>query len=89
MLEKDTLSKLKEQEREARKNLIMDAAERVFANKPYNKVSLREIADEAGIGTSSIYTYFPNQETLFVETLVRETTNLLNIYNAVVVTATI
>jgi AcrR family transcriptional regulator len=32
---------------------------------------MREIAEEAGIGVSSIYTYFPNQETLFVETTLR------------------
>lgn len=72
MAEKDTLSKLKEQERKQRKNLIIDAAERVFSTKPYDKVSMREIAEEAGIGTSSIYTYFPNQENLFLESALRE-----------------
>ncbi len=72
MAEKDTLNKLKEQEREIRKNLIIDAAERVFAIKSFNKVSMREIAVEAGIGTSSIYTYFPNQENLFLESALRE-----------------
>ena len=69
-------SQLKTKEREDRQNLIIDAAERVFSNKPFNKVSMREIADEAGIAPSSIYTYFPNQESLFVEATVRDSNRL-------------
>lgn len=69
---KTTLTELKAREREARINLIIDAAERVFAIKPFDSVSMREIADEAGMATSSIYTYFPHQETLFVEACVRD-----------------
>lgn len=61
MKAKGTLTDLKMQDKELRKNIIMDAAERVFANKPYDKVNIREIAKEAGMATSSIYTYFPNQ----------------------------
>ena len=72
MKEKNTLNKLKLKERYMRKNLILDAAERVFANKPYNKVSMHEIANEAGLAKSSIYTYFPNQESLFVEAYLRD-----------------
>jgi len=70
---KKTFNDLKRAEKEARKNLIIDAAERVFANKPYDKVSMKEIAKEAGISTSSIYTYFSDQETLFAEAFLRDT----------------
>jgi AcrR family transcriptional regulator len=69
---KGTLSKLKQQERETRKNLILDAAERVFSTKPYDSVSMQEIANEAGLAKSSIYTYFPTQEALFVEAAMRD-----------------
>lgn len=69
-------SELKTKEREDRQNLIIDAAERVFSTKPFNKVSMREIAVEAGIAPSSIYTYFPNQESLFVEATVRDSNKL-------------
>lgn len=55
-----------------RKNLILDAAERVFSTKPYNAVSMQEIANEAGLAKSSIYTYFPTQEALFVEAAMRD-----------------
>jgi AcrR family transcriptional regulator len=71
-MKKDTLSRLKQQERELRKNLILDAAERVFSTKPFNAVSMQEIADEAGLAKSSIYTYFSTQETLFVEAAMRD-----------------
>lgn len=73
MARRDVLNRLKEQERETRKNLILDAAERVFATKPYDKVSIKEIADEAGMAPSSIYTYFTGQETLFLDASIRET----------------
>ncbi len=70
---KDTLNKLKQQERQIRENLIIDAARKVFGIKTYDQVSMNEIAKAAGIAKSSIYTYFPNQEALFVETAFRDT----------------
>jgi AcrR family transcriptional regulator len=71
MSEKVTLKTLKSNEREARKNLIIDAAERVFATKPVDKATMREIADEAGMATSSIYRFFPNQEAILIAAAVR------------------
>ncbi|MCB2146350.1 MAG: TetR/AcrR family transcriptional regulator [Deltaproteobacteria bacterium] len=73
MAGRDTLNKLKQQEREIRENLIIDAARTVFGSKTYDQVSMNEIAKAAGIAKSSIYTYFPNQEALFVETAFRDT----------------
>ena len=71
-----TMTELKNKESRDRKDLIIDAAEKVFSTSPFNKVSMREIAGEAGIAASSIYTYFPNQEALFVEATIRDS-NLL------------
>ena len=73
MAGRNTLNKLKQQEREIRENLIVDAARTVFGSKTYDQVSMNEIAKTAGIAKSSIYTYFPNQEALFVETAFRDT----------------
>ena len=75
-MKKRTLSRLKDQEREARKNLILDAAAKLFSTKPYDAVSMQEIADEAGLAKSSIYTYFPTQEALFVDAAMRDSDNL-------------
>ena len=73
MAGRNTLNKLKQQERGIRENLIIDAARTVFGSKTYDQVSMNEIAKTAGIAKSSIYTYFPNQEALFVETAFRDT----------------
>jgi AcrR family transcriptional regulator len=73
MAKRDTLNRLKQRERQLREDLIIDAARRVFGTKTYHQVSMNEIAKAAGIAKSSIYTYFPNQEALFVETAYRDT----------------
>ncbi len=67
-----TLVKLKENEREARRNLIIDAAIRLFARKPCTQVGMRDIASEAGMSAASIYRYFSDRDDLFVEALFRE-----------------
>ncbi|TAL36883.1 MAG: TetR/AcrR family transcriptional regulator [Spirochaetes bacterium] len=72
-----TLGKLREREREARRALIVDAALRVFATRPFDRASMRDIAAEAGIAASSIYTYFPDQQTLFIEAMTRESAPLI------------
>ena len=78
MKKKDTLSKLKQRERETREDLIIDAARSVFGTKTYDKVSMQEIANAAGIAKSSIYTYFKNQEALFVEAAYRDTKRFIS-----------
>ena len=84
MKKNSTLKQLKSKERDKRKALIIEAAERVFANKPYDKVSMQEIADEAGLAKSSIYTYFPNQESLFLDTYLRDLDLLMEDFHAIV-----
>ena len=66
-MKKNTFADLKANEKKARQDVIIDAAERVFAVKPFSKVSIRDIAREAGISHASIYRYFPDQQSLFVE----------------------
>ena len=78
MEKKDTLSKLRQKEREIREDLIIDAARTVFGTKTYDKVSMQEIANAAGIAKSSIYTYFTNQEALFVEAAYRDTQRFID-----------
>lgn len=65
MEKKDTLSRLKAEERKMRQQIIIDAAREVFGQKTYDKVSMAEIAKTAGIAKSSIYTYFKSQEELY------------------------
>ena len=67
MKKKNTFAELKSNEKRARQGMIVEAAQRVFAVKPFNNVSIRDIAREAGISHASIYRYFPDQQSLFVE----------------------
>ncbi|HQL00305.1 MAG TPA: TetR/AcrR family transcriptional regulator [Smithellaceae bacterium] len=74
MKPKSVLSELKEKERQARRAMIIDAAELEFAEKSFDKVSMRTIAKRAGVSPAIIYQHFPDQQTLFVETF-RKGTN--------------
>jgi AcrR family transcriptional regulator len=56
---------------------IIDAAEKVFAEKSFSKVSMRDIAREAGISPALIYRHFPDQQHLFVEAFLRGTKRLI------------
>jgi AcrR family transcriptional regulator len=78
MKKTNTLRELKAREREVRRDLIIDAARKVFGAKTYDNVSMQEIANEAGIAKSSIYTYFQNQEDLFVEAAYRDTNRFIS-----------
>jgi AcrR family transcriptional regulator len=78
------LKELKEREREARKNIIIAAAERVFAQKPFDQVRIRDIAREAGISHALIYRYFSDQQALFVEAFLRSAGDLLGLIDKAV-----
>ena len=52
-------------EKKARQDIIVEAAERVFAAKPFHKVTIRAIAQEAGISPGFIYRYFADRQSLF------------------------
>jgi AcrR family transcriptional regulator len=67
----------RERNRLARKILIIDAAEKVFAEKSFSKVSMRDIAREAGISPALIYRHFPDQQHLFVEAFLQGTRRLI------------
>lgn len=49
---------------EDRREQILDAAMRVFAQKGFSKATNRDVAREAGITTGLIYYYFENKEAL-------------------------
>lgn len=84
MKNKTTFSNLKESERKNRMDLILDAAERVFATTPFGEVSMRRIAHEAGCSPASIYRYFNDQEVLFMETYLRRTQDLLQTFRNII-----
>ncbi len=82
MANKTTFASLKLQARLAKQQVIIDAAETVFASKPFNQVSMRDIAGEAAISHATIYRYFPDKQALFVEAFVRGITEFLESIHA-------
>ncbi|MCX7679700.1 MAG: TetR/AcrR family transcriptional regulator [Spirochaetes bacterium] len=72
---------IKKRERELRREVIIEAAQRVFARKPFNKVSIRDIARQAGISHALIYRYFSNKQSIFVEAFLRGVQELVPLIN--------
>ena len=72
-----TFAQQRQQERRERQNIIIAAAERVYSRKSFETVSMRDIASEAGIAVSSLYRYFPDQQSLFVEAFVEGTRKMI------------
>ena len=66
-----TFQKLRKEEREKRKQLIVDAAMELFSEKEFHNIGMRDIAKRAGISAAAIYRYFPSRDDVFVEALVR------------------
>jgi len=79
-----TFQSLRTEGRQQRQDMILDAAERVFATTPFTDISMRKIAKELGVSATTIYTYFPDQESLFIESYLRRTKNLLELLQNIV-----
>jgi len=60
-------------ERQARMDLILDSAERLFAEKGYHETSINDIAEGADFSRTSVYQYFRSKEEIYVHLLDRYT----------------
>ncbi|MFH2067199.1 MAG: TetR/AcrR family transcriptional regulator [Pseudomonadota bacterium] len=72
MQDKSTFMRMREDEREIRKTLIINAAMILFERMPFQDIGMRDIAAEAGVSAASIYRYFPSRDDLFAEALIRD-----------------
>jgi TetR/AcrR family transcriptional regulator len=52
--------------------VIMAVANKQFSSMGFNKVTMEEIAAEAGLGKASLYYYFPDKNALFYAVLAEE-----------------
>jgi TetR/AcrR family fatty acid metabolism transcriptional regulator len=69
---KDSLkNSLQERLIAARRNQILDAATKVFAEKGFHPTTIKDIAREAGIADGTIYNYFENKTALMLGILDR------------------
>jgi AcrR family transcriptional regulator len=52
-----------------RRARIVDAATALLAERDYERIQIREVADAAGVALATIYRYFPSKEQLFASVL--------------------
>ena len=72
MDEHSKFSQLKEGEREARREILIEAALDLFAEKPFDEIGVRDIAAAVGVSPASMYRYFTSREDLFVEAFIKQ-----------------
>lgn len=56
---------------EARREEILDAAQKIFATKGYHETGIADIAAELGIGHGTFYRYFENKQDIAAQVLER------------------
>ena len=66
----------KVQEKEGKRQKIMQSAIKVFSRKGYSPAALDEVAKGAGIAKGTLYLYFHNKEDLFHSTIIHVIDNL-------------
>lgn len=57
--------------RTKRREVILAAADALFAGRTYGEVQMEEVARKAGVGKATLYRYFPSKEELYLESLDR------------------
>ncbi|MGC8595020.1 MAG: TetR/AcrR family transcriptional regulator [Candidatus Kryptoniota bacterium] len=67
-----------------KRGVILDAARKRFAYYGFSKVTMDEIAVDAGMGKASLYYYFPTKERLFIEVVLQEKKQFLEQLKAIV-----
>lgn len=75
-----SLSELKKQEREARRQLILQAAIDLFSTQSVSNVSIRDIAKKAGISPALIYRHFEDRDELFVEAFLKQSERIITTF---------
>lgn len=61
-----------------RSELILKAANEVFFTTGFEKSTVQEIANKAGVGKGTIYEYFQSKEALFVEMIQNDVSYILD-----------
>ncbi|HEX6713597.1 MAG TPA: helix-turn-helix domain-containing protein [Thermoleophilaceae bacterium] len=63
---------------DARRAELLHAGERVFAERPYEDVSIEQIAETAGVSKNLLYHYFTGKRELYLETIRAATNEMLS-----------
>jgi AcrR family transcriptional regulator len=66
------------EQRELRRQAILNVAEAMLVQDPTSEISLREISRRVGLATSNVLRYFESREAIFLELLARESSSWLD-----------
>lgn len=66
-----TVAARREREREARRNRILDAAERVFYDNGFDAAKMEDVAEAAQLGKGTLYLYFKTKDDLALGLVLR------------------
>src|SRR3954465_3394214 len=58
---------LRERKKQATRETIADAAMKLFVLRGFDKVTVAEVASEAGVSEKTVFNYFPTKEDLFFD----------------------
>lgn len=73
------VSERKEKEKQFRRELIIDAAERVFFKNGFENTTMNDIANEAGFSKGTVYLNFKNRQDLHFAIVLRATSIIENL----------
>ncbi len=74
-----TFGDLREREREARRELIVNTAKKLFSEKSFKSVTVRDIAKSAGVSTGTIYRYYESLDELFLDVFYADTKEIIGL----------
>jgi AcrR family transcriptional regulator len=69
----------RERERQARRQEILNAAEKLFAQKGFFKTTLADIAKDSEFGMATIYQFFPSKEEIYFTLITEKTEQLFSL----------
>ena len=61
----------KEKERGQRREVLLEAAARIFGRKPFDEASMQEVAAEAQIGVQGLYDHFASKQELYEQVILQ------------------
>ena len=74
------MPKVSEEHKQARREEILEAAQRVFARHGYEGATVARLEEETGLSRGAIFSYFESKDALFVAVVARSSDRLVEIW---------
>jgi TetR/AcrR family transcriptional regulator, transcriptional repressor of aconitase len=74
------MPKISEEQKQAKRGEILEAARRCFARYGYEGATVARLEEETGVSRGAIFNYFPNKQALFVELAIDSSERLTRLW---------